>query len=142
MSLDFILGEDDVTAKIKTVPGIDVMEGEYVFDSYVPDRDANGMWVPYVTIKFNGAFPAHDNGIVGPELDTQRISFSVYVCAPTSRVSRAIRDQITKALLTDFAPTDGSSLLPAGSLSFIDVSLGWKRYISNISYSYMANLSN
>jgi hypothetical protein len=141
MPLSFILGEDDITTRIKTVPGIDVLEGEYLPDSFVPETDDNGLFVPYVTIKFNGSFPANDNGIVGPEKDTQRISVSIYVVAPDSRVSRNIRDQITATLLTDFKPTDGSSLRPAGSLSFIDVSLGYKRYVSQLNFSYYANLS-
>jgi len=103
--------------------------------------DDNDNFVPYLTVKFNGGFPANDNGIVGPEKDTQRISISVYIIAPDSTISRNIRDQVTIALLTDFKPTDGSSLRSAGSLSFIDTSLGRKRYVSSISFNYLSNLS-
>lgn len=141
MPLTFANGENDVFDKLKTIPGIDVMQGEYVQDSYEPERDANGMFVPYVLLKYNGAFPHADNGIVGPEKDTQRVSFSVYIVSPDERNSREIRDQVRVLMLTDFQPTDGSSLRPAGSLSFIGAGLGGDRYVANLSFSYLANLS-
>jgi hypothetical protein len=141
MPLTFTLGENDVLTKIRTIPGVDVLEGEYAPDFWKPTVDDNGNFIPYLTVKFNGAFPANDNGIVGPEKDTQRVSVSIYIIAPDSNISRQIRDQVTTVLLTDFKPTDGSSLRSAGSLSFIDTSLGHKRYVSSVSFNYLANLS-
>lgn len=141
MPLTFTQGENDVLAKIRTIAGVDVLEGEYAPDSWIPQVDENNNFIPYITVKFNGSFAANDNGIVGPEKDTQRISISVFCIAPDSGVSRTIRDQVIAALLTDFAPTDGSSLRSAGSLSFMDTSLGHKRYISSVSFNYLSNLS-
>jgi hypothetical protein len=127
--------------RIRTVPGIDVIEGEYTPDSFKPKTDANGMFDPYVLVKFNGDFPAHENGIVGPDKDTQRASFSIYVVAPDDRIARDIRNQIRVVLLTNFAPTDGSSLRATGGYSFVDSDLGYQRYAHNAAFSYLRNLS-
>lgn len=141
MTLGTAAGELDIVNKIKEVPGIDVIEGEYTPDSYIPVTDANKMFVPYALIKFNGAFPWNDNGIVGPQYDTLRASFSVYVVAPTDRVARSIRDQVRIKLLTNFHPTDGSLLSNSTGLSFIDSDLGYNRYVHNVGFSYLFNLS-
>lgn len=141
MSLDSLPGEDQIIAKIKTIAGVDVYEGEYAPDSFVPTVDANKMFKPYLLVKFNGGFPAYDNGVVGPEKDTQRASFSVYVVAPVDRVARDIRNQVRAKMLTSFAPTDGSSLRPTGGYSFVDADLGYHRYVHNVGFAYMFNLS-
>jgi len=141
MPLDSILGEDDIIAKLKTIPGVDVMEGEYTVDGYAPKLDVNKMFKPYLLVKFNGAFPTTDNGIVGPQYDTQRATFSVYVVTPDDRTTRVIRSQVREMMLTNFAPRDGSMLKPAGSFSFVDVDLGYNRYCHNIGFAYQFNLS-
>lgn len=141
MPLDTSAGEQDIVAKIKTIPGVDVFEGEYLPDSFVPVVDANKMFKPYLLIKFNAGFPTYDNGIVGPDKDTLRNTFSVYVVSPVDRVTRNIRDQVRQKMLTDFRPTDGSSLRPAGGYSFIDTDLGYHRYVHNIGFAYTTNLS-
>ena len=141
MPLNAVQGEDDITAKLRTLPGVDVIEGEYTPDGYVPVTDAQKMFKPYLLIKFNGGFPSYDNGIVGPEKDTQRATFSVYIVTPVDRVTRQIRDQVRELMLTDFRPTDGSSLRPTGGYSFIDADLGYHRYVANIGFSYTFNLS-
>lgn len=141
MSLSSGPGELDIFNKIKEVPGIDVQEGEYTADSYSPVVDANKMFKPYALIKFNGAFPWNDSGIVGPQYDTLRASFSVYVVSPSDRVSRSIRDQIRVKLMTGFRPTDGSLLNNTSGLSFIDSDLGYNRYVHVVGFSYLFNLS-
>lgn len=133
--------EIDIINKVKTIPGIDVIEGEYTPDGYKPTVDANNLFVPYVLLKFNGGFPAYDNGIVSPDLDTQRATFSAYVVAPNDRTARAIRDQIRVAMLTNFIPTDASMLRPTSGFSFVDSDLGYNRYVHNIGFSYYFNLS-
>ena len=144
MTLATAQGELDILNKIKEIPGIDVQEGEYTADSYVPVTDANKMFKPYALVKFNGAFPFNDAGIVGPYYDTLRASFSVYVVSPTDRVSRSIRDQIRGKLITaapSFRPTDGSQLTNTGGLAFIDSDLGYNRYCHVINFSYLFNLN-
>lgn len=135
-------GETDIVNRLKTVPGIDVIEGEYTQDSWTPTVDANEMFVPYALIKFNGALPTLDNGIVGPEQDTLRSTFSIFVVSPDDRTTRVLRDQIRAKMLTDFQPTDSSSLRPTGGYSFVDSDLGYSRYVHNIGFSYVTNLAN
>jgi hypothetical protein len=141
MPLNSLQGEDDIITQLKTIAGVDVFNGEYTSDGYVPQTDANTMFKPYLTVKFNGAFPAHDNGITTPDLDTQRATFSVYVITPDDRVTRNILNQVRVKMLTNFHPTDGSTLSPTGGQSFIDASSGLQRYCHVISFSYYFNLS-
>lgn len=141
MPLNSVVGEDDIVAKLKEIPGVDVISGEYTPDGYVPKLDANKMFKPYLTVKFNGGFPEYDNGIVGPEKDTQRSTFSVFVVSPDDRTTRDIRDQVRTKMLTNFRPTDASSLRPTGGYSFMDADLGYHRYVQNIGFAYTFNLS-
>lgn len=142
MPLSTVAGEDDIIAKLRTIEGVDVIEGEYTQDSWNPQVDpVNKMFAPYLLVKFNGGFPAYENGICGPEKDTQRATFSVFVVSPDDRKTREYRDRVRELMLTDFRPTDGSSLRPTGGYSFIDADLGYHRYVSNVGFSYMTNLS-
>lgn len=142
MPLTTLTGEDDIITRIKTIDGVDVFNGEYAPDSYVPVVDSNKLFKPYILVKFNGGFPAHDDGIVGSKYDTQRATITIYVVSPDDRVTRQIRDQIRELLITnDWQPTDGSCLWPISALSFIDAGLGYHRYVHVISFSYYFNLS-
>lgn len=141
MSVSAVPGEDSVVAQIKTIPGVDVYEGEYTPDSFNPTVDANNMFVPYILIKFSGAFSTVDNGICGPEKDTLRNTFSVYVVSPDDRTTRLLRDQVRAKMLTNFRPTDAGTLRPTGGFSFIDADLGYHRYVHNIGFAYNYNLS-
>lgn len=141
MPLSTVPGEDDIVTRLKEIPGVDVMESDYTDDSYVPEVDANKMFKPYLLVKFNGGFQDYDNGICGPEKDTQRATFTVYVVSPDDRTTRDLRDQVRQKMLTDFRPTDGSSLRPGNSYSFVDPDLGYHRYVHAPSFSYKFNLS-
>lgn len=134
-------GEDDILNKIKEIVGVDVMESDYTDDSYLPTLDANKMFVPYILVKFNGGYPEYDNGICGPEKDTMRSTVTVYVVSPDARTTRTFRDQVRTKLLTNFRPTDGGSLRPGNSYSFVDPDLGYHRYVQALSFSYSFNLS-
>ena len=141
MPLASLPGETDIVNKVKEIPGVDVMESDYVDDSYEPVVDENKLFKPYILVKFNGGFQAYDNGIVGPETDTQRATFTVYVVSPDDQTTRNIRDQVRVKMLTSFSPTDGSSLRPGNSFSFVDPDLGYHRYVHASSFSYLFNLS-
>lgn len=140
MPLASSVGEDDIIARIKEIPGVDVMESDYTDDSYKPEMDANNMFVPYILIKFNGGFPNYDNGLCGPEMDTQRATVTVYVVSPDARTTRLMRDRVREKMLTNFRPTDASSLRPGNSYSFVDPDLGYHRYVQAMSFSYTFNL--
>lgn len=141
MPLDTVPGENDIVARIREIQGLDVMEGEYASDSFIPTLDANKMFAPYALLKFNPAFPGYDDGIVGPEKDTMRNTFGVYVVSPDDNTTRQFVSRVREKMLTDFRPTDGSSLKPTGGYSFVDSDLGYNRYVHQISFAYMTNLS-
>lgn len=142
MTVSSALGEDDILAKMKEIEGVDVMEGDYTDDSYLPEMDENKMFVPYMLVKFNGGFPAYDDGICGPEKDTMRATFTVYVVSPDARTTRVFRDQVREKMLTNFRPTDAGSLKPGNSFSFTDPDLGYHRYVQALSFSYQFNLGS
>lgn len=134
-------GELDILAKIRTIPGVDVIEGEYTNDSYKPKVDPiSKMFKPYLLVKFNGGFATNDNGIVSSLHDTGRASITVFVVSPDDGVSRDLRDQLRVKMLDRFEPTDGSALRPGGSYSFVDSDLGYNRYAQVTSFSYTYNL--
>lgn len=138
MALSASPGEDDILARLAEIPGVDVMESDYVDDSYAPKGE---QFPPYILVKFNGAFQEYDNGIVGPDKDSLRTNFTVYVVSPEASVTRSIRDQVRVKLLTNFHPTDGSSLRPSTSYSFVDADLGFHRYVQALSFNYSFNLN-
>lgn len=141
MPLGTSAGEVDIFNRLDAIEGVDVMEGDYTDDSYLPDVDENKLFKPYILVKFNGAFQAYDNGICGPEKDTQRATFTVYVVSPEDRVTRMFRDQVRETLLTNFRPTDGGPLRPGNSFSFVDPDLGYHRYVHALAFTYLFNLS-
>ncbi len=141
MSLSSAASEEDIVARIKEIPGVDVMEGEYASDSWKPVIDSNKLFKPYMLIKFNGSFQTFDNGVVSPAWDTLRASFSVYVVAPSDKIARSLRDQVRIKMLDGFLPTDGSTLRPTGGFSLIDPDLGYHRYVHNIGFAYTHNLN-
>lgn len=140
--LSTVPGEDNIVTRIKEIEGVDVMESDYTDDSYLPDvDDTTKLFKPYILVKFNGGFQQYDNGICGPEKDTQRATFTVYIVSPDDRITREFRDQVREKMLTNFRPTDGSSLRPGNSYSFVDPDLGYHRYVHALAFSYLFNLS-
>ena len=141
MPLATLPGEIDIINKLKEIPGVDVMEGDYVDDSYLPEVDSNKLFKPYILVKFNGSFKEYDNVICGPDKDTQRATITVYCVSPEDRVTRTIRDQVRVKMLTNFRPTDGGPLRPGNAFSFVDPDLGYHRYVHALAYTYTFNLS-
>lgn len=135
-------GEDDIIAALRTIEGVDVIEDEYTEDSYKPKIDpTTGMFLPYITVKFDVATQTFDNGIADPSWDTQRAGVQIFVVSPSAAVTRDLRDQVRVKLLKDFRPTDGSFLRPRGGFSFVDPDLGFHRYVQVLGFSYTFNLS-
>lgn len=142
MPLEQKPGEDDIITALRAIPGVDVIEDEYTEDSYVPKIDTDtGLFLPYITVKFDVATATFDNGIADPSWDTQRAGVQVFVVSPLASVTRNIRDQVRVALLKDFRPTDGSYLKSRGGYSFVDADLGYHRYVQVLGFSYTFNLS-
>lgn len=142
MPLGTVTGEDDIMDRLREIEGVDVMEGDYVEDSYKPEVDpVTQLFNPYMLVKFNGSFQLYDNGIVGPEKDTQRASITIYIASPDDRTTREYRDSVREKLLTNFRPTDGGPLRPGNAYAFVDPDVGYHRYVHALSFSYTFNLS-
>lgn len=141
MPVSQLQGEDDIVARLKTIPGIVVIEGEYTPDSFKPTVDASGLFTPYILLKVDPATQAFDNGIADPSWDTQRAGIQIFIVSPDDRLTRSLRDQVREKLLVNFRPTDGSFLRPRGGYSFIDPDLGYHRYVQVVGFTYMFNLS-
>jgi hypothetical protein len=137
-----LAGEDDIVARLKQIPGVDVIQGEYTSDSYLPSVDTTtGLFKPYILLKIDAATQFFDNGIADPAWDTQKAGIQVFVVSPDDRVTRGIRDQVREKLLSGFRPTDGSYLRPRGGYSFIDPDLGFHRYVQVLGFTYTFNLT-
>jgi len=134
-------GEDDIIARLRTIPGVDVMEGEYTPDGYVPPVDSAGLFKPYILVRFDAPQTGYDPGIADPSWDTQRASLVTYIVSPDDRVTRQIRDQVREKLLINFRPTDGGFLRPKSGFNFVDPDLGYHRYVQAIGFTYNFNLS-
>ena len=142
MPLSQTPGENDIVAKLKTIPGVDVMEGEYVNDSYIPVVDPiTKLFKPYILVTFDPANESYDNGIADPALDTQRARMLVFVVSPDDNLTRQLRDQVRLKLLQNFRPTDGSYLRAKGGYRFVDPDLGFHRYVQALYFGYTFNLS-
>lgn len=136
-----LAGEDSIVAQLKTIPGVDVIEGEYTEDSYKPEVDENEMFAPYILVTFYPSRSGFDNGLAEPHKDTERATFDVFVVSPNDRLTRDIRDQVKEKLLIAFRPVDGSYIRPKGGYKFVDPDLGFHRYVQVISLTYTFNLS-
>lgn len=142
MPLSLTAGEDDILARLREIPGVDVIAGEYTSDSYRPKVDkATGLFQPYLTVKFHPPTAGTDPGIAQPHKDTMNASFNVFVVSPDDNLTRKLRDQVREKLLVEFRPTDGGFLRTRGGFSFVDPDLGYHRYVQSISFTYMFNLS-
>lgn len=142
MPLEQLAGEDDIIAKLREIEGVDVIEGEYTTDGYVPDTDPETkLFKPYLTVKFHPAIQTFDHGIADPSWDTERGSFSVFIVTPDDRLTREFRDEVRAKLLRNFRPTDGSYIKARGGFTFTDPDLGYHRYVQSIEFTYLFNLA-
>jgi len=134
-------GEDSIVSRLKTIPGVDVIEGEYTEDSWKPDVDENELFKPYILVAFYPSRSGFDNGLAEPHKDTERATFDVFIVSPNDRLTRDIRDQVKDVLFEDFRPIDGSYIRPKGGYKFVDPDLGYHRYVQVLSLTYTFNLS-
>lgn len=135
------VGEEDILTRLKEIPGVDVMDGDYVEDSYVPKLDANKLFKPYILVSFSPGNYGFDPGIADPSWDTQRAQFDVFVVSPSARLTRDLRDQVREKLLVSFRPTDASYIKSGGGYKFVDADLGYHRYVQVPQFTYTFNLA-
>lgn len=140
MPLEQVPAHDSILAQLKTIQGIDVYEGQYITDGSIPKLDVNGLFPPYATTVFGASYEGTSRGIVKEKYNTLRTTVTVYVIAPTDRLTRQYVDKAREALL-GFIPTDGSPLKPYGGYDFVDADLGVTRYVHSLVFSYETNMT-
>lgn len=141
MALSQAPGQKDIINRLKTIPGVSVHVGEYIQDSFAPNETKEGLFQPYVTVKFAGSFPTNDSGIVSPRLDTMRATFNVFTVAPDDMTSLELMD-LVRDKLVGYTPTDGGQIREYSGYSFVDADLGYHRYVHNAGFHYTHNLNS
>lgn len=140
MSQDITPKLREIFSRLNTeVKGVDFMMGDYVLDSYIPERDANGLFKPYALCKIHTAYETADNGICEKDKDPLEGSFSFYVVTPDGWITQETVDAI-RAALRGKRFTDTGPLKASGGYSFSDSDLGFIRYVQNIGFTFMYNL--
>lgn len=137
----------DITPKMReifsllkaNVPGVDIMMGDYVMDSYIPETDEDGLFTPYALCKIHTSYETGDNGICEKSDDPLRGSFSFYVVSPDGWVTSELTDDFRTALRGKRF-TDTDALVASGGYSFTDTDMGYARYVQNIGFTFTYNL--
>lgn len=140
MPISQLPGQDSIIAELKTIPGVEVYNGQYLTDGAVPKQNENALFRPYITTIFGANYQGNSRGIVTERYNTLSTTVTVYVVAPDDRISRDILDQVAEKLL-GFIPVDGTQLKAYGGYNFVDADLGVNRYAHAAVYQYTTNLS-
>jgi len=140
MPLDQVPGQDDIIVQLKTIPGVDVYEGQYTPDGVTPPMDTNGMFKPYITTVFGASYQSKDRGIASERYNTVVTTVTVYCATPIDRVTRQYIDRI-RNVLVGYIPTDCTQLAPYGGYIYVDSDLGVNRYVHSAVFRYTTNLS-
>lgn len=106
-----LTSEDEIVALLKTIPHVDVYEGQMSDEAFAALlADANQI-KPFITISFGGLLDPRRkiNGIVGAKAKSYDTTFIVRCVANTDRISRQVRDR-AKGKLLGFVPTNCSEI--------------------------------
>ncbi len=139
MPISQVPGQSDIMDELKTIPGVDVYEGQYLTDGAIPNMDAQGMFTPYLTTIFGANYRGAEPGIVSEQYNTLKTTVTVYVVSPGDKLTRVLLDQVNEKML-GFIPTDGTPLEAYGGYNFVDADLGANRYVHAAVYSYTSNM--
>ena len=140
MPVDQTPAQDSILAQLETIQGVDVYDGQYLTDGAIPKQDANGLFPPYITTVFGTSYRGSEPGIVSEQLNTLTTTVTVYVIAPTDRISRQYISRVREKLL-GFIPEDGTQLRAFGGYDFVDADLGVNRYAHSAVFQYSTNMS-
>lgn len=131
--------EEIFTAIRAALPAVDLMMGDYVMDSFVPESDANNLFTPYILCKIHTSYETADNGICEKSADPLQGSFSLYIVSPDGWITQELTDNVRIALRGKRF-VDTGPLLVSGGYSFVDADLGYHRYVQNIGFTFQHNL--
>lgn len=141
--LDLVTGQDEIVNVLKTIPNVEVFEGDYIPEGTYVDADPDSkMFKPHLIVSFQGEYDVSSNekGIIGPRFDPSRATFRVYCVAPFDRDARRLKD-LMRNKIVGFTPTDGSHVMVTTGYSFTDADLGYFRYVHAVGFQYKANMN-
>ncbi len=142
MPISQLPGQDQIITQLKTIPGVDVYEGQYLTDGSMPDdaNSASGLFKPYITTIFGSSYEGEDRGIVSERLNPLRTTVTVYAISPGDNLTRQLLDRVRDKML-GFVPIDGTELSAYGGYTFVDADLGVNRYVHAAVFEYTTNMS-
>lgn len=134
--------EDQIVARLKTIPHVDVYEGQ------MSDEDFTALLVnanqiqPFITISFGGLIDPRRriNGIVGAKTHSQDTTFVIRCVGSTDRITRQVRD-IAHAKVIGFVPTNCSEIQTAlfGGTGQVSSLGNPTRFAAVQAYRYLVN---
>lgn len=103
--------EDQIVARLKEIPYVDVFEDEMTDESFSTLLADSNQIRPFITISFGGLLDPRKrvNGIVGARANSQDTTFVVRCVGSTSRTARQVRD-LAMGKLIGFVPTNCSEI--------------------------------
>lgn len=134
--------EDEIVAELKTIPHVDVYEGQMSDEEFSALlTDANQIR-PFITISFGGLIDPRRriNGIVGAKTHSQDTTFVIRCVGSTDRTSRQVRD-IAHGKIIGFVPTNCSEIQTAlfGGTGQVSSLGNPTRYAAVQAYRYLVN---
>ncbi len=99
--------EDEIVNLIKTIPHVDVHEGQMSDEKFAALLTDSNQIKPFVTVSFGGLIDPRRriNGIAGAKTKSYDTTFVVRCVGTTDRISRQVRDLVKDKVL-GFVPTN------------------------------------
>lgn len=103
--------EDQIVARVKEIPHVDVYEDEMTDEAFSSLLADSNQIRPFITISFGGLLDPRKrvNGITGARANSQDTTFVVRCVGSTSRTARQVRDLVLGKLI-GFVPTNCSEI--------------------------------
>lgn len=139
---DSYAASQEILARIKTIPHVDVYEGQVDDDASVPLIIGTNKIKPYISVNFGGTTqaPKRYKGVCGAKGDTQEADTVIQCVASTDDGARKLLS-IVDGLILGFQPTNCGELQPAlyGGTGKISSLGAPTRYAAVQVYSYFVN---
>lgn len=137
-----LASEDQIVALLKTIPHVDVYEGQMSDEAFSALLTDSNQIQPFITVSFGGLLDPRRriNGIVGAKTHTQDTTFVIRCVGSTDRVSRQVRD-IAHNKVIGFVPTNCSEIQTAlfGGTGQVSSLGNPTRFASVQAYRYLVN---
>ena len=137
-----LTSEDEIVALLKTIPQVDVYEGQMSDEAFAALVADASQIKPFITISFGGLLDPRRriNGIVGAKTHSQDTTFVLRAVATTDRISRQVREAAHNKII-GFVPTNCSEIATAlfGGTGQVSSLGNPTRFASVQAYRYLVN---